>query len=140
MTQQNYSVFYGIKELHRLHAASSLAFDTETLQLQPEKGKLRLLQLGCYTLKTIVVIDCFELTENNWDYLKRFFTNGARFWLAHNAVFDIGWLQEHGIHPRGIVRCSFMASRLLTNGIPQIKHGLDAVSYTHLTLPTKRIV
>ena len=57
MTQPKYSVFYGIKELHRLHAASSLAFDTETLQLQPEKGKLRLLQLGSYTLRTIVVKD-----------------------------------------------------------------------------------
>ena len=68
MTQPKYSVFYGIKELHCLHAASSLAFDTETLQLQPEKGKLRLLQLGSYTLRTIVVIDCFELTENNWNY------------------------------------------------------------------------
>ena len=87
--------------MHRLHAASSLAFDTETLQLQPEKGKLRLLQLGSYTLKTIVVIDCFELTENNWNYLQRFFTNGARFWLAHNAVFDLGWLQEHDIDVRG---------------------------------------
>ena len=101
MTQPKYSVFYGIKELHRLHAASSLAFDTETLQLQPEKGKLRLLQLGSYTLRTIVVIDCFELTENNWNYLQRFFTNGARFWLAHNAVFDLGWLQEHDIDVRG---------------------------------------
>ena len=134
MTQQNYSVFYGIKELHRLHAASSLAFDTETLQLQPEKGKLRLLQLGCYTLKTIVVIDCFELTENNWNYLKRFFTNGARFWLAHNAVFDIGWLQEHDIDIRGKVRCSMLASRLLTNGIPKTQHGLAHVAKRYLDI------
>ncbi len=134
MTQQDYSVFYGIKELHRLHTASSLAFDTETLQLQPEKGKLRLLQLGCYTLKTIVVIDCFELTENNWDYLKRFFTNGARFWLAHNAVFDIGWLQEHDIDIRGKVRCSMLASRLLTNGIPKTQHGLAHVAKRYLDL------
>ena len=69
MTNSDYSVYYGIKELHRLHTASSLAFDTETLQLQPEKGKLRLLQLGSYTLKTIVIIDCFELSDNNWNYL-----------------------------------------------------------------------
>ena len=134
MTQQNYLVFYGIKELHRLHTASSLAFDTETLQLQPEKGKLRLLQLGCYTLKTIVVIDCFELTENNWNYLKRFFTNGARFWLAHNAVFDIGWLQEHDIDIRGKVRCSMLASSLLTNGIPKTQHGLAHVAKRYLDI------
>ncbi len=138
MTQPKYSVFYGIKELHRLHSASSLAFDTETLQLQPEKGKLRLLQLGSYTLRTIVVIDCFELTENNWNYLKRFFTNGARFWLAHNAVFDLGWLQEHDIDIRGKVRCSMLASRLLTNGIPKTQHGLAHVAKRYLDIDVSK--
>ena len=138
MTQPKYSVFYGIKELHRLHTASSLAFDTETLQLQPEKGKLRLLQLGSYTLKTIVVIDCFELTENNWNYLQRFFTNGARFWLAHNAVFDLGWLQEHDIDVRGKVRCSMLASRLLTNGIPKTQHGLAHVAKRYLDIDVSK--
>ena len=138
MTQPKYSVFYGIKELHRLHAASSLAFDTETLQLQPEKGKLRLIQLGSYTLRTIVVIDCFELTENNWNYLQRFFTNGARFWLAHNAVFDLGWLQEHDIDVRGKVRCSMLASRLLTNGIPKTQHGLAHVAKRYLDIDVSK--
>ena len=138
MTQPKYSVFYGIKELHRLHSASSLAFDTETLQLQPEKGKLRLLQLGSYTLRTIVVIDCFELTENNWNYLQRFFTNGARFWLAHNAVFDLGWLQEHDIDVRGKVRCSMLASRLLTNGIPKTQHGLAHVAKRYLDIDVSK--
>ena len=138
MTQPKYSVFYGIKELHRLHSASSLAFDTETLQLQPEKGKLRLIQLGSYTLRTIVVIDCFGLTENNWNYLQRFFTNGARFWLAHNAVFDLGWLQEHDIDVRGKVRCSMLASRLLTNGIPKTQHGLAHVAKRYLDIDVSK--
>ncbi len=127
-----FNVYYGIEELHRLNTCISICFDTETLQLQPEKGKLRLIQLACDVNKTIVVIDCFKLEDNDWVTLDRFFNNGERFWLAHNAVFDIGWLQEHGIHPRGTVRCSFIASRLLTNGIPQLKHGLDAVVKRHL--------
>ena len=129
---QNYSVFYGIEELHRLSTSSSICFDTETLKLQPEKGKLRLIQLGSYTAKTIVLIDCFDLEEKDWQYLDRFFNNGDRFWLAHNAVFDVGWLQEQGIHIRGNVRCTMLASRLLTNGIPQTKHGLDALAKRHL--------
>ena len=37
MTKQEYSVYYGIEELKRLHTAHSIAFDTETLQLQPKK-------------------------------------------------------------------------------------------------------
>ena len=72
VTKQEYSVYYGIEELKRLHTAHSIAFDTETLQLQPEEGKLRLLQLGCYSSRTIVVIDCFELEKKDWNY-RRFF-------------------------------------------------------------------
>lgn len=134
ITKQEYSVYYGIKELKRLQTAHSLAFDTETLQLQPEEGKLRLIQLGCYSSRTIVVIDCFELERSDWNYLEEFFSSTNRFWLAHNAVFDIAWLQEQGIHINGFVRCSMIASRLLTNGIPQTKHGLDALAKRQLNI------
>ena len=138
MTKQTYSVYYGIQELKRLQTAHSLAFDTETLQLQPEEGKLRLLQLGCFSSRTIVVIDCFELDQMDWTYLSDFFSSTNRFWLAHNAVFDLGWLQEHDIHPKGFVRCSMIASRLLTNGIPQTKHGLDALAKRQLNLDVSK--
>ena len=134
ITKQEYSVYYGISELKRLHTAHSIAFDTETLQLQPEEGKLRLIQLGSFSSRTIVVIDCFELERSDWNYLEDFFSNTKRYWLAHNAVFDIGWLQEHGIHLNGYVRCSMIASRLLTNGIPQTKHGLDALAKRQLDM------
>ena len=134
ITKQEYSVYYGISELKRLQTAHSLAFDTETLQLQPEEGKLRLIQLGSFSSRTIVVIDCFELERSDWNYLEEFFSSTNRYWLAHNAVFDLGWLQEHGIHPEGFVRCSMLASRLLTNGIPQTKHGLDALAKRQLDI------
>jgi len=130
----DYTVYYGIEELHRINTAVSICFDTETTQLQPEKGGLRLLQLGCTVSKTIIVIDCFQLEDDDWIAIDRFFNNGERFWLAHNAVFDVGWLQEHDIYIRGSVRCSFIASRLLTNGIAQVKHGLDAVARRHLNI------
>ena len=127
----NYTVYYGIEHLSRLNTCTGIAFDTETLQLQPEVGKLRLLQLGNKTNETIVVLDCFELTEEDWEKLRRFFSV-PRFWIAHNAVFDIAWLQEYGIHPNGSIRCTLIASRLLTNGIPGLKHGLDSVVERHL--------
>ena len=134
ITKQEYSVYQGISELHRLHTAHSIAFDTETLQLQPEEGKLRLIQLGSFSSRTIVIIDCFELERIDWNYLEDFFNSMDRYWIAHNAVFDLGWLQEHDIHPRGKVRCSMLASRLLTNGIPQTKHGLDALAKRQLDM------
>ena len=124
----DYKHLFGVEHLKEISTSISLAFDTETLQLQPEVGKLRLIQIGCESLRTIVIIDCFELDEGDWDKLRLFFTNGERFWLAHNAVFDLGWLQEHGIYPRGRVRCSMLASKLLHNGTPNLKHGLAQVA------------
>ena len=54
ITKQEYSVYYGISELKRLQTAHSLAFDTETLQLQPEEGKLRLIQLGSFSFLLVL--------------------------------------------------------------------------------------
>ena len=125
-------VFQGIEHLSKLNTATSLCFDTETLQLQPERGRLRLLQLGARDRDTIVLIDCFQLDKSDWADLRRFFSTPTRFWLAHNAVFDLGWLQEHDIYPAGWVRCSMLASRLLTNGLPNTKHGLDSVVKRYL--------
>jgi DNA polymerase-1 len=125
-------VFQGIEHLSKLSTATSLCFDTETLQLQPERGRLRLLQLGARDRDAIVLIDCFQLDKSDWADLRRFFSTPARFWLAHNAVFDLGWLQEHDIYPAGWVRCSMLASRLLTNGLPNTKHGLDSVVKRYL--------
>ena len=125
-------VFQGIEHLSKLNTAQSLCFDTETLQLQPERGKLRLLQLGARDRDTIVLIDCFQLDKSDWANLRWFFSHPTRFWLAHNAVFDLGWLQEHNIHPAGWVRCSMLASRLLTNGLPNTKHSLDSVVKRYL--------
>ena len=36
-----YEVFHGVQHLDKTMASSTIAFDTETLQLQPEQGKLR---------------------------------------------------------------------------------------------------
>jgi DNA polymerase I-like protein with 3'-5' exonuclease and polymerase domains len=123
----DYTVHIGIEHLSELDTCVSLAVDTETLQLQPEKGKLRLIQLGSLARKTIVLIDCFDLDDVGWGRLRHFFSNGERFWLAHNAVFDLGWLQEHNLHPRGRMRCSMIASKLLYNGMPNLKHSLAHV-------------
>ena len=128
----NSKVFQGIEHLSKLNTATSLCFDTETLQLQPERGRLRLLQLGARDRDTIVLIDCFQLDKGDWADLRQFFSTPTRFWLAHNAVFDLGWLQEHDIYPAGWVRCSMLASRLLTNGLPNTKHGLDSVVKRYL--------
>jgi len=131
-----YKTYFGFEHLEKLNTASSISFDSETLQLKPEYGKLRLLQLGSTARKTIVVIDMFEdiTSDAELDKLALFFRNGDRFWFAHNASFDLGWLQAYDIFPKGQIRCSMLASRLLTNGLPNISHRLADVVQRHLGL------
>lgn len=123
-------VLPGIGHLDTLANTSTLAFDTETTGLMPTYGGLRLIQLaGPGT--DIVVIDCWELEEHDWFTLENFFAQ-ERTWIAHNAVFDLGWLQVHDIHPQGKVICTMLASRLHRNGVIGSKHGLAACAQYYL--------
>jgi DNA polymerase I-like protein with 3'-5' exonuclease and polymerase domains len=120
----------GIKHLHTLSNATTVALDCETTGLQPTFGGLRLLQLAALD-RTPVVIDCWDLEDNDWIELEEFFSR-KRYWVAHNAVFDLGWLQEHELYPEGDVLCTMLASRILTNGLPYVKHGLQHVVSRYL--------
>jgi DNA polymerase-1 len=128
---------FGSQNLSHFKDSDSIIFDTETLGLQPEVGGLRLIQLtaeGCPT----VVIDYWKLTLPEIKLLKTFFEKRERKWYAHNAVFDIGWLQEHGIYPAGSVFCTMLASRLLENGIPNVRHGLAAACKRYLDVEVSK--
>jgi DNA polymerase I len=121
---------YGIESLQLLETAERIALDTETTGLQPVEGGLRLLQLGAEG-EFPVVIDCWDLSEDDWDRLAEFFDT-PRQWYAHNAQFDLGWLQAHHLYPAGEVYCTMLASRVLTNGLPNIKNSLQAISQRYL--------
>jgi DNA polymerase I-like protein with 3'-5' exonuclease and polymerase domains len=123
---------YGIEHLHTMFNATTVAFDCETTGLQPVFGGLRLLQLAALD-RTPVVIDCWDLKDEDWVDLEEFFSV-KRYWIAHNAVFDLGWLQEHELYPEGDVLCTMLASRILTNGLPNLKHGLQHVVKRYLKL------
>ena len=120
----------GLKHLPSLCEADTVFFDCETTGLQPVFGGLRLLQLTTFQGPP-VVIDCWDLRDDDWVVLEEFFDT-KREWVAHNAVFDLGWLQEHCIYPKGRVLCTMLASRVLTNGMPNIKNGLQAVVKRYL--------
>ena len=128
----DYTTYLGFEHLEKLYTASSLSFDCETTGLQPEVGGLRLLQFGSAARKIVVVVDLFTASEEELAKLDLFFSNGTRFWTAHNAVFDLGWCAVYGWHPRGEVRCTMLASTLLNNGMPNLKHGLAPVAKRYL--------
>lgn len=123
-------ILQGIEHLSTLDDALFVAFDVETTGLQPKFGGLRLLQLATFG-KSPVVLDCWSFSDEDWITLEEF-CSISRQWLAHNAVFDLGWLQEHEIYPEGKIYCSMLASRILTNGLPNLKHGLQHVVHRYL--------
>ena len=126
------TILQGIEHLHTLDDASFVAFDVETTGLQPKFGGLRLLQLATFN-QPPVVVDCWQFSDDDWITLEEF-CSVRRTWLAHNAVFDLGWLQEHEIYLEGSIYCSMLASRILTNGMPNMKHGLQHVVRRYLKL------
>ena len=120
------SLLFGLDNLACLDDAPIIAFDTETTGLIPTYGGLRLMQMtgeGC----PVVVVDLWELDQQGLDALREWCAAKPRTWVAHNATFDLGWLQEHCIELAGEVHCTLVASRLSTNGEVNQRHGLAAV-------------
>jgi DNA polymerase I-like protein with 3'-5' exonuclease and polymerase domains len=115
--------YFGVQHLPTLENADVVAFDCETTGLKPVAGGMRLLQFAADG-EFPVVIDCWELDDSGWEAVGRFLGQRRR-WVAHNAVFDLGWLQAHDLYPEGEVFCTMLASRVLTNGMPNIRHGLQ---------------
>lgn len=124
------SILYGVENLSVLDGATHVAFDTETTGLRPTPGGLRLLQLAAERCG-VVVIDLWELDQEELRELQVWCAETPRMWYAHNAVFDLGWLQEHRVELNGPVHCTMLASRLVSNGIPNLRHGLAAVLERH---------
>ena len=124
----DFSVLHGVEHLHKLNPATVICFDTETLQLNPEFGKLRLLQLGSRTLKTIVVIDIFQTDDEDKEKIRQFFNAHRHSWIAHNAIFDLSWCSVYNWYPSCRTYCTMLASRLLTNGQSKMEHNLAAVA------------
>jgi DNA polymerase I-like protein with 3'-5' exonuclease and polymerase domains len=121
---------FGIEHLHLLNDAELVAGDTETTGLQPKVGGLRLIQFAAEGQHP-VVIDCWALDREGWLTLQQFLETKRR-WCFHNASFDLGWLQEHDLYPAGQVYCTMLASRILTNGLPNLRHGLQYLTQRYL--------
>lgn len=131
------SLLFGLENLSCLDDAEIIAFDTETTGLRPVSGGLRLLQMTAERCP-VVVLDLWELDEEGLGVLRKWCGARPRTWVAHNATFDLGWLQVYGIELKGKVHCTMLASRLCSNGEVGLRHGLAPVAERYLKIAVSK--
>ena len=110
-----------------------LGFDTETTELDPYRGDLRLVQFS--TGKATYVIDLKNFGSNgslreNSDLapLRDLFADREKIKIAHNAKFDAKWVRHHlGAEINGIFD-TFLASQLIAAGDSERRHSLADVA------------
>ena len=104
-----------------------LGFDTETTELDPYRGELRLVQLS--GRKDTVVVDLRAFPNKaELQPLRDLLAAEAPRKIAHNAKFDAKWVGHHlGVEVGGIFD-TYLASQLIAAGESERRHGLADVA------------
>jgi DNA polymerase-1 len=121
------------KACEELERSDVLGFDTETTELDPYRGELRLLQLS--SGKNTYVID-LRAFGSNGDLavtpelapLRSLLASGDSVKAAHNAKFDAKWVRHHLGTDIGGLYDTYLASQLIAAGDQDRRHGLADVA------------
>lgn len=139
--QRNMEVFFElISEADALRAVCEqlskepvLGFDTETTELDPYLGELRLVQFS--TGKRSVIIDIRQFgkdpaTNTTLEPLRNLIRSTKTIKVSHNSKFDAKWVRHHlGCEVGGIFD-SYLASQLIAAGESDRRHSLaDVVQF-----------
>ena len=118
------------KSCAELAGEKFLGFDTETTELDPYKGELRLLQFSNGRKTHVVDLRAFRDPPNNPDLapLRQLLTDPGHIKIAHNSKFDAKWVRHHlGVEIEGIYD-TFLASQLIAAGDQDRRHSLADVA------------
>ena len=116
-----------------LSSADLLGFDTETTELEPRRGEIRLVQLSTgantYVIDLRAVAGGRGLKENSdLAPLYSLLENPGITKAAHNAKFDAKWIRHHlGVEVSGIFD-TYLASQLIAAGDSDRRHSLADVA------------
>ena len=116
-----------------LSAERFIGFDTETTELDPYRGDVRLVQFS--SGKATYVIDLKNFGSNGslrsnpgLAPLRDLLADPSRTKIAHNAKFDAKWIRHHlGTEVNGIFD-TFLASQLIAAGDSDRRHSLAEVA------------
>ena len=115
-----------IRQLNELMISGRLiALDIETTGLNPWQDEILLVQLGTRT-KTLVID--FKKIGVAKKHLAPLLASDRFGKLGHNLAFDCAFLEVNGLKVRGPLCDTFLASKILTAGLPETKglNGLGA--------------
>src|SRR5687767_10744815 len=124
----------GVKKAYdELVGEEYLGFDTETTELDPYEGNIRLVQFS--NGKNTYVIDLKPFADrgdlNTMDQLaplRALLTAPKPIKIAHNAKFDAKWICHHlGVDVNGIFD-TLLASQLIAAGDQDRRHNLAEVA------------
>jgi DNA polymerase I len=118
-----------------LRRSDLLGFDTETTELDPYRGELRLVQLS--DGKSTYVIDIRAFSSNGGPRgnegllpLCDLLADPAKTKIAHNAKFDAKWVRHHLGCELNAMFDTYLASQLIAAGDSDRRHSLaDAAQY-----------
>jgi len=117
------------KACEELKGSEFLGFDTETTELDPYRGDLRLVQLS--NGKNTVVVDLKPFRERGslreipeLAPLRDLLASYSETKVAHNAKFDAKWVRHHLGVEIGSVYDTYLASQLISAGDSDRRHGL----------------
>lgn len=138
----NYQVIKTAEALRQavesLSAHQVLGLDTETTELDPYLGRLRLIQLATPNGVHIIDLDAFsgtndELRKSNaLAPLRNLLSAPRPIKIAHNAKFDAKFIKHHlGADLNGVFD-TLLASQLIGAGDIEERHGLDTVASRYL--------
>lgn len=121
------------KSCESLASEPFLGFDTETTELDPRHGDLRLIQFS--TGKGAVIVDLMPFRERGdireipeLAPLRSLISNERNVKIAHNAKFDAKWVRHHLGCELGKTFDTYLASVLIAAGDSERRHSLADVA------------
>lgn len=126
------------RAVEELRRETQLGFDTETTELDPYKGVLRLVQLSTGRNTYVFDVRPFGNTRESEGLapLRDLLSDAEIVKIAHNAKFDMKWVRHHlGCEINGIFD-TYLASQLIAAGDSDRRHSLADVAkfFTDLEL------
>jgi DNA polymerase I-like protein with 3'-5' exonuclease and polymerase domains len=119
-------------EVESLSNQPVIGFDTETTDLDPYKGDLRLVQLA--GPDGVRIIDLYRFGQGDLtkldalEPLRRLLSAPRPIKIAHNAKFDAKWTKHKLGAELGGLFDTLLASQLVSAGDQEERHGLEAVA------------